>query len=150
MDIEELKRIPVTLQTARVTVDRGEHKDSLLDDNNHSNLWAHSCNDIEAKIAFNEKKLSIAGFGLKSAKDDPHEDPTKVKVSYLDEDGAWVEAGEYAVNFGHERGRLLKWKIPACQTTEMKFDLHHDNNCHFQVCQILFYTGEEQVKEIEE
>ena len=57
------------------------------------------CQDAWVRIEFNGKKLSIAGVGIKSADDCPGRDPTSMKVSYLNEEGAYVDAGKYARDF---------------------------------------------------
>ena len=111
--------------------------------------WITSaCHDAWVRIEFNGKKLTIAAVGIKSAHDCPNRDPTRMKVSYLDEEGAFVDAGTFAMNFEGKRHHLLKFKVPTCQTTEMKFDFHHDHHDLFQLCSIFFYTSEELLSEI--
>ena len=88
--------------------------------------------DAWLKIDFKGKLLTICGVGIKSADDCPGRDPTSVKISYWDtEDEKSVQIAEFPLNFEAQRHRLLKFKVPTCQTTEMRFDFHHDNHDHF-------------------
>ena len=100
-----------------------------------------------ARIIFGGKTHTVCAVGIKSADDCPGRDPTKFKVSYKDEDeDKEVEIAEHALNFEHQRHRELKFKVPACETTAMKFDFFHDNHDHFQLCQIKFYTAEDLIE----
>ena len=161
MALEDLKQIPMTRETADVGASSDMHythefKEQLLMDtegviNGEYQKWiTDRCFDAWAKIEFKGKKLTIGAFGLKSADDCPNRDPTSVKVSYLDEEGVSVEVGKFELNFEQKRHHLLKFKVPTCRTTEMKFDFHHDHHDHFQLNRILFYTADELLGEIEE
>ena len=161
MALENLKQIPMTRDTANVYASSDMHythefKEQLLMDtegviDGQYQKWiTDRCHDAWAKIEFGGKRLTIAGFGLKSADDCPSRDPTSVKVSYLDEDGVSVQVAKFDLNFEQKRHHLLKFKVPTCQATEMKFDFHHDHHDHFQLNRILFYTSEEMLKESEE
>ena len=83
-----------------------ESEDNLIDDSESGGSKLCVTETGEGTIIFElEQEIEIDGFGIKSANDCPHRDPSEIKLSYLGED-----------NDDEDEGTLLAHK------TDMKFE----------------------------
>ena len=105
----------------------------VLRDGEGNKLWTNQGPETWIIADFNEKK-TIAGIGIRSANDDPPEDPKTVVILVPKEDGSdeWREVATVKPEFDGKRRHLLKFVIPETITKKVKFDFSNGDTSHGQ------------------
>ena len=106
----------------------------IFSDHGHEKLWTNQGPDTWIITDFKGTEQTFVGIGIRSANDDPAEDPKTVRVSVPKEEGSdeWVEVMTIKPEFTHERNELKKFVIPETTTKKMRFDFNNTDMSHGQ------------------
>ena len=122
--------------TTLTTKHDGEHGSlpGVLRDGEWDKLWTNQGPETWIIADFGEKPRTFAGIGIRSANDDPPEDPKTVVISLPKEDGSdeWREVATVKPEFDGRRRHLVKFVIPETTTKKMKFDFSNGDTSYGQ------------------